>query len=208
MECPLPKPQAFDPRQAAEVWRRRLPHWQQEGVAYFVTFRLADSLPAQRLLAWREQRDRWLAANPRPHSQEQQRHLRALWNGRIQRWLDAGHGRCLLAQAENANTVEQAMRHFDSQRYLLGDFVVMPNHVHVLFMPLAGYKATQIIGSWKKHSAKGINAREGLAGTLWQREPFDHIVRGEGYYRLFQDYIRNNAKAVPGARVGCGQLQW
>jgi hypothetical protein len=30
-----------------------LPHWRQEGTTYFVTFRLADSLPREKLQQWR-----------------------------------------------------------------------------------------------------------------------------------------------------------
>jgi hypothetical protein len=44
----------------------KLPHWTQRDVTYFVTFRLADSLPATKLLALREERDLWLKNHPVP----------------------------------------------------------------------------------------------------------------------------------------------
>ncbi|PYK67542.1 MAG: hypothetical protein DME45_10010 [Verrucomicrobia bacterium] len=50
----------FDPYGEVNVARRRLPHWQQPGAAYFITFRLADSLPQSRLRQWREERAIWL----------------------------------------------------------------------------------------------------------------------------------------------------
>jgi putative transposase len=45
-----------DPEADFQVYRRNLPHRRQAGVTYFVTFHLADSLPAQKLAALEEQR--------------------------------------------------------------------------------------------------------------------------------------------------------
>jgi putative transposase len=47
-----------------QFYRRRLPHIQPEGATFFVTFRLAGSLPDEaikRLLEEREQSNRFLA---------------------------------------------------------------------------------------------------------------------------------------------------
>ena len=41
---------AFNPYAAIRITENRLPHWQQEGAVYFVSFRLGDSLPAIRIL--------------------------------------------------------------------------------------------------------------------------------------------------------------
>ena len=46
----------FDPEADFQVYRRNLPHRRQAGVTYFVTFHLADSLPAQKLATLEEQR--------------------------------------------------------------------------------------------------------------------------------------------------------
>jgi hypothetical protein len=46
----------FDLEADFQVYRRNLPHRRQAGVTYFVTFHLADSLPAQKLAALEEQR--------------------------------------------------------------------------------------------------------------------------------------------------------
>jgi len=43
-----------------------LPHWQQEAVTQFVTFRLADSLPKSLIEEWSSERDHWLADHPKP----------------------------------------------------------------------------------------------------------------------------------------------
>ena len=43
---------------------------------------------------------------------------------------------CLLKESPDADIVEEALRHFDGERYWLGSYVIMPNHVHVLVCPI------------------------------------------------------------------------
>jgi len=49
----------LDPYGEVNITRRRLPHWHQSGVAYFITFRLADSLPQPLLRQWQNERARF-----------------------------------------------------------------------------------------------------------------------------------------------------
>ncbi len=201
-------PSAFDPARAAQVSRRNLPHWRQDAAIYFVTFRLADSLPAEKLHAWRAERDQWLARNPRPHSPAQVAEYRAHWEERIDAWLDASHGGCALRDVTVQTIVENAMRFFDTKRYRLGEFVVMPNHVHALVMPMGGRDLSCILHSWKSFTANQINHRLGRVGTLWQDESFDHIIRDDESLATTIRYIRENGKHLPPTdfRVGCGSL--
>ncbi len=39
----------FNPWGEIEITKNRLPHWQQKGAVYFVTWRLADSIPKAKL---------------------------------------------------------------------------------------------------------------------------------------------------------------
>jgi hypothetical protein len=63
----------FDPEARLDIHRGKLPHWRQEGVIYFVTFRLADSLPQAKLDWLRREKELWLGLNPGPRSDCQQR---------------------------------------------------------------------------------------------------------------------------------------
>ena len=56
----------FNPYAAIDMREATLPHWRQEGVTYFVTFRLADSLPAEKIDPWRRERQEWLNKHPEP----------------------------------------------------------------------------------------------------------------------------------------------
>jgi REP element-mobilizing transposase RayT len=211
MQHEYPIVHAFDRSQAKVVSRRNLPHWRQEGVVYFVTFRLADSLPAEKLKCWREERETWLQANPPPHTQEQHRQDVLLWDQPINEWLDAGHGSCCLGDARAGEIVESALRYFDGSRYLLGDFVLMPNHVHALVVPMGRWELSNILHSWKSYTSHRINLATSRSGRLWQDESFDHIVRDEAAMRKFAHYIALNAERAGGrARLGRGRLslQW
>ncbi|MEJ7590531.1 MAG: hypothetical protein WKF77_03225 [Planctomycetaceae bacterium] len=46
--------------------------------------------------------------------------------------LDECPGACVLKRPELAKIVADSLQHFDCNLYRMGDFVVMPNHVHLL----------------------------------------------------------------------------
>jgi len=52
--------------------------------------------------------------------------------------------------------VQESLLTFDSQRYRLLAWVVMPNHVHVLFQPMNGWTVAKIVAAWKKFTARKI----------------------------------------------------
>jgi len=193
----------FDAEQPVANLSGNLPHWRQEGVTYFVTFRLADSMPQSKLQQWLQEREAWLKANPEPHTPEQRRQYYELFPHRFQDWLDAGHGSCLLAQPAVKEIVGQALRYFEGQRYALGEFVVMPNHVHVAVTPLTPYELSDILHSWKSYTAKQINALLGRSGTVWQKESFDHIVRCPAQLERIHQYIRENPRLAAEASRRC-----
>ncbi len=115
--------------------RRNLPHWEQAGCTYFITWRLADSLPGSQLAAWREERARWLALNPPPWTPRVLADYQREFIDRIEHWLDAGHGACILRRPEVRAVLAKALHFFDGERYELEGAVIMPNHVHVLVTP-------------------------------------------------------------------------
>src|SRR5207248_3990162 len=78
------------------------------------------------------------------------------------------------------------------ERYWLGHFVVMPNHVHLLVRPIMEHGLSHILHTWKTFTARKINLLIGEKGQLWQHESFDHIVRDEHQLEKFSDYIETN----------------
>ena len=188
----MPVLQAFDPEAEFEVRQRNLPHWRQEGGTYFVTFRLADSLPRAKLESLRAQRREWLRKHPPPVSPADLRRFQVLFSARIEQYLAAGYGACWLRRPEVADLLEGALRHFDSVRYQLGAYVIMPNHVHLLITPTKGHDLSDILHSWKSYSANRINRAVGRRGTLWQEESFDHLLRSEEELEHYRRYVAEN----------------
>jgi valyl-tRNA synthetase len=182
----------LDPYAEIDITRRNLPHWQQAGRTYFVTFRLADSLPAAKLGELEEERATWLKHNPDPWTEAQRREYYQRFSAKLDEWLDAGSGSCVLRDERAAKIVADALTHFEGARYTLGAWVVMPNHVHALVTPLEGHDLGSILHSWKSFTAHKINELLGREGQLWQHESYDHTVRNEESLWKIGEYIDGN----------------
>ena len=113
---------------------RNLPHWQRDDTSaiYWITFRLADSLPQEELEKLNRIRDQFLAEHPKPWDHPTRILYHQTFSERIDGWLDAGHGSCILAQAEPRRHVIEALLRFDGERHDFIAGVIMPNHVHLL----------------------------------------------------------------------------
>jgi REP element-mobilizing transposase RayT len=151
-----------------------LPHFDGQSLQQVISWHLADSLPhdvAERMAA---------AAD----DVETRRYYEA--------YLDAGHGACVLRQPICANIMQDALLHFDGERYRLLAWVVMPNHVHVTVQPLPGHGLADILHGWKRHSALQINRHLGRTGPLWRREYWDRYIRDEQHYAAAVAYIEAN----------------
>ena len=95
-----------------------------------------------------------------------------------------------------AELVQDALLHFDDQRYELHGWVVMPNHVHVLFTPAAGCRLPDILHSWKSFTAKRSNEVLRRTGTFWEDDYFDRYMRDLAHFEQVTWYIANNPVAA------------
>ncbi len=179
----------LDPSKEIDRHRHKLPHWQQDRAWIFVTWRLVDSLPKPKLDEWNERRSIWLAMHSQPWDEATDMEFHERFGEEVGTLLDAGHGSCLLREKDNAGIVAGALRHFDGQRYDLSSYVIMPNHVHVLFSPHPDHKLADIMHSWKRHTARMVNACEGKSGALWQPDYWDRLIRNEAHFKRVIEYI-------------------
>jgi REP element-mobilizing transposase RayT len=113
---------------------------------------------------------------------------------KIERYLDRGAGACHLREPEIATLVADAMRHFHESRYILRDWVVMPNHVHAVIWPMPNHLLSDILKSWKQFSSRRAKKIIGLSSEepFWQPETYDHWIRNDEEKARISRYIRNN----------------
>ena len=176
---------------------RYLPHWAKEGATYAVTFRLADAVPKEISEAWRIGRQSIVQCaqqQERPLTPHELMELQRLHSTKIEAFLDAGHGQCVLKDPQSAEVVQNALKHFDKERYDLVAWTIMPNHVHVILRPFPGQELSAIIHSWKSYTSKEINQRLGRHGSLWMDEYYDHLIRDEKDFRTQINYVLTNAE--------------
>lgn len=184
----------FRPQDELRIHQGHLPHWRQDRVTYFITTRLADSMPQDKLREWQNKRDLWLAAHGLQTASEisrlpedQQHEFHATFTSEWHQWLDAGYGECLLRRPE----VRDVLIHRLLTEPTLDAWVIMPNHVHALVAP-DGKSLGDVMQSWKGGSAFEINRLLGRSGSLWQKETYDHIVRSEAQWMHYRRYIAEN----------------
>ncbi len=77
---------------------------------------------------------------------------------------------------------------------MLHAWVVMPNHVHVLFSLRKGHRLEDVVKSWKGVSARRINDLLSRNGALWMADYFDRFIRDEEHFWNAARYVRQNPR--------------
>ncbi len=183
----------------------KLPHWTADGATYAVTFRLADSIPPRVAAELKHRLDELERRIQRGDemSLEDQIKLARLRSSAVDDLLHAAHGECLMNNPQIAEVVAGALKHFDRQRYQLGAWCVMPNHVHAVFTPIGDHELSEILHSWKSFTANRINKVLGRSGPVWQPESYDHLIRDRADLMHHVWYARENP-----AKAGLKDWRW
>jgi REP element-mobilizing transposase RayT len=196
MDCPW-KPEP-DPHRLVSGFhsRGKLPHLKHEGAAYFVTFRLADSLPRAVVEKLKHEREAILQqalAATRPLTWHEEQQLFAWYSERVEVFLDAGSGECWLRRTEIADLVARALNYFVGERYDLRAWVVMPNHVHAVVWPWPGQTLSAILHSWKSFTSSAANRLLQRTGEhFWQKESYNHWIRDDAERARLCAYVVDN----------------
>ena len=161
------------------------PHFEAAYWVQSITFRLHDSVTTDLLQQWREELG-LLCAQDRDDPR-----MLAL-RSRLDEYEDAGNGACHLRDPRIGMIMEQALLHFDGQRYSLIEWCVMPNHVHVLIETIRGHALSDVVHSWKSFTAKEANRILERRGKFWRADYYDRYVRDERHLATVRAYIRQN----------------
>jgi putative transposase len=178
-------PEFYNPSGETQKHGKSLPHWQQGEVIQFVTFRLADSMPRTKLRQWKEELVIWKAQHPEPWlpEVEQEYHRRFTW--RLETWLDEGFGSCIFSNGAKRQIVEETLMRDHGAKANHHSWVIMPNHVHLLFTPLA--RLEKLMQTWKGVSSKRLDE-----GRIWQKNYRDTLIRDASHFANAVRYIRRN----------------
>jgi len=189
--------------------RRHLPHYQPEGAIFFITFRLAGSLPQEALARLLEEAeatakvlDGLIDADARLCQADlAQRRMFDKWDTAL---ADGKYGPLWLQEHGIASLVADALHYRNGSVYELHAYCIMPNHVHLVCTPLRtanGYVSlSSILHSLKSYTAHQANQHIGRNGEFWQHESYDHMVRSDAELRRVIEYVINNpvkANLVP-----------
>ncbi len=178
------------------MYRRHLPHWRQDGATYFVTFRLADSIPQQQLRTLHRWREIWERTHPEPRQPADWENFAREITHKTEAWLDQGYGECVFQHRSLGEAMSQSLLHFQDQRWRVSCFAILPNHVHLAARPLGSFELEEILESVKRYVSRTVNLELGRTGTLWEQESHDRIIRDpEHLYRVVQYIGRNPDKA-------------
>ncbi|HEY4052900.1 MAG TPA: transposase [Terriglobales bacterium] len=102
----------------------------------------------------------------------------------------------LFRNPQAAELMMDVLAHYGEQRkYVMHEFVIMPDHLHLLLTPAADIsleRAVQLIkGGFSYRLSKAVfaNAKRGL---VWQESFTNHRIRDDRDYKHHAEYIRTN----------------
>lgn len=181
----------------------RLPHWAQDLTLVYVTFRTADSIPLSVIESWEREKTDWIRNRGykllssmddsiAQMTKDERFRFACCFNRKREDLLDECLGRCLLRNPAIASIVSDTLLYFDGIRYEMGDFVIMPNHVHLFAAFQDAKQMESTFYSWLHYSARKINKYLGERGHFWRSEPFDHLIRSNSQLNYIREYIKNN----------------
>lgn len=165
------------PACAMSEYRRKLPHFHPDQSYLFLTFRLWGSRPRTINATAYPTRGHAFAAEDRA--------------------LARCDGPTWLRDPRIGELVANTILFGDCQKrfYELYAWVVMPNHVHLLILPLV---AVPNLMRWLKGStARGANQMLNRTGqAFWQAESYDHYLRNASQIGKTVAYIEENPRAA------------
>lgn len=158
---------------AHKGWHSReyLPHFDCPGRVQFITYRLHDSVPAGIIEKWKDELGIHQGRNTNDLPDGDPRAIELY--RRLAVYEDAGHGACFLRNPQVAAIVQENLLHFDTRRYHLLEWCVMPNHVHLLIATRGGTSRSRSRALLEVLHCQG--SQQGL-------EPFRTILDG-GLFR-------------------------
>jgi REP element-mobilizing transposase RayT len=169
----------------SEFKRRNLPHLHFNEGMYFITSRLAGTLPYS-LIKILNSISKIYKDIP---FEEFRKHFLEYDN-----YLDKQNSiEVNLTDTKYADILRECMHYPDGKDYNLICFTIMPTHFHIAFELLPGNRGiSKIMQSIKGISARRINEIRKRNGKLWQDESYDRWIRNDIELYFVIKYILEN----------------
>ena len=193
-----------------ESYRHMLPHFQQPGQAYFITWSLIDAIPPKALNDYTQQLKN-ISSNLRIAKEKKvdekimagmKMEYVAIRRKYIKAFDDLLHLQSSsiidLSKAENTKSVHAALQYWDGKRLENYALCVMNNHVHWVFRLFEKNELGEpvylqdILKSVKQFSSNQLNSNEERTGTVWQKESWDTTIRDDKHLYRAVEYTINN----------------
>jgi REP element-mobilizing transposase RayT len=163
-----------------------LPHWQPAGATFFVTMRLAGSIPRHIIEEIKVRKAFDVQAKERELEHDAQKLATELYNiekryfGIFDKELDKSNEPYWLREKEIAEIVKASIEFLEGKELTTHAYCIMPNHLHWLFTHQEkGQVLWKILQRMKSFTAKQCNKILKRQGQFWEEESYDHIVRSE-----------------------------
>ncbi len=185
-----------------DYYRRKLPHYQNVGGLFFVTYILKSAIETSELESLQLNFDKRLAnlsdKQKRYYSEELDIEYRRYF-GEYDKALHRSKNNIhWLKNKKCAEIVSESLHFWDTRRIELFSYCIMSNHVHAVFRVYENDETGKklylqdIMESVKKFSSKECNKVLGIKGQFWQNETYDRFVRNKGELSRIISYILDN----------------
>lgn len=183
----------------SEMKKSLLPHFYQGHSTFFITFRLADSLPQSVITELKEKLQ--IEINNVYETDEAKKkvaidQLKLQYFKQFEHQLDTKpYGECVLKNERIAQILYDKILSYQDVYYDLKCLSIMPNHAHLLISAIQN-EGNPPLDKWlqliKGGSSFLINKVLNRTGKLWATESFDRYIRNEEHYHNCFYYIINN----------------
>jgi len=189
-----------------DFYRRKLPHFQNIGGLFFVTYNLKAAIKISDFLKTQneyEVRVLKLSENSQSYSSKKHDEENRRYFGEYDKLLHSSKEKIHFLNDERcAKVVCDTLHFWDNKRIELYSYCVMSNHVHAVLKVFEkdenGKKLylQDVMESIKQFSARKCNIILGKEGKFWQNETYDRLVRDKGeLFRIISYILDNPVKA-------------
>ena len=172
--------------------RHKLPHWEIENGAYFITICLHGAIP-EKLGAWLHS----MSETIRELKTEEIRSAKRRMFVYLEKHLHHGDGVRHLENPAISRLVVEAIRHREeTEVWMPLEWCIMPNHLHLFVRMVHGTRPGELVKTMEEFKRwtgrRAIDELKGHERKFWHNDWFDHWSRSEKEDTRIGEYIRNN----------------